>query len=191
MPGTVDDPFYFDADDVGLEEFLILGVFVAGKNAPVQQRKRDEYLTDLYGMGGRRSPFGIMRQLGADGIDALLRLHKVGQYKRVTAALHFLAVSDFDLRTCSRDDLILTPGVSYKTASFFLLFTRPGAQVACLDTHILKWMGMHHTDIPDSSPSGKKYLELEERWIANAKSIGRHDLAQFDFELWKQYSKHG
>ena len=38
-PGTVLHPFLYEASDTQLQEFLLLGLFVAGKHAVTQQHK--------------------------------------------------------------------------------------------------------------------------------------------------------
>jgi thermostable 8-oxoguanine DNA glycosylase len=79
-------------------------------------------------------------------------------------------------------------GVGPKTARFFILHTRPNQTMAVLDTHILKYLrDKGHTTQKVTPPAGKKYDELEQIVIAEAKASGMSQ-PDFDLHIWKTYS---
>jgi hypothetical protein len=120
MNGTVSSPFLYDATDVKLERFFLLGAFVAGKHAGVQQRKLDGWLQDVEIAVARvstgpmvltRRPLDMLRALwqhagspvitsGAEAQNLvkrqpvmvqLLQENKVGQYVRLSRFLFTVA----------------------------------------------------------------------------------------------------
>lgn len=189
-PGTVYNPFVFDATDHQLQRMLMTGVVVAGKVARQQQDKLDQFEVLLWRRAEKAATvFNAMLQVanmdGWSGVEDMLRKVKMGQYTRVIAAFRGMVEAKLDLRTCSRDDLVKIPGIGLKTASFFIMFTRRNANIACLDTHILAYMREHnmHPQVPRSTPPPKLYLELEKVWLFHCKEINR-DPAELDFEIW-------
>lgn len=199
VEGTVHKPFLYNATDIQLQEFLLLGLFVAGKNAIVQQHKLNWFLERLRKTYYReRADFSWFERLAfADDekLEELLRVCRVGQYKRLTTALLWLGAKDkegsLDLRTCSREELCQCPGLGLKTASFFLIYTREDNSYACLDTHILKWLKTEcgYTDVPQASPSSKKqYAYWERIYLEEAHKRDRNP-TELDFDIWLSYSQ--
>jgi hypothetical protein len=202
VAGTVFNPFLYHGTDAQLQRFLLTGIVVAGKVARQQQDKLEDFLFNLetaYNYfcplkipGVPETPFGWMRQVievnptGARHIDNLLRDVKMGQYSRITPAFTHLATNVIDLRKCTRDELVAVPGIGFKTASFFILFTRKNAEIACLDTHILAFM--RETGLaphaPKTSPQNhKQYYALEKIFVDYCKAIHR-PVGEVDFEIW-------
>lgn len=100
--------------------------------------------------------------------------------------------NELDLRTCTRDDLIRLPGVGMKTASFFLMFTRKGARLSCLDVHVLRFMQKHALaeNVPSHTPSTRKeYERLEQAWLAYCDTRPDQTPAEIDFEIWLASSR--
>jgi thermostable 8-oxoguanine DNA glycosylase len=117
----------------------------------------------------------------------------MGQYTRIARAIHHLVRRVFagtlDLRTCERDELMFAvPGIGRKTASFFILFSRPGVRdIACLDTHVLMFLRERKLarKIPTSTPQSRKsYLRLEAVFTRLCARLGR-PVAEVDFDIWK------
>ncbi|NBP02621.1 MAG: hypothetical protein EBU90_21370 [Proteobacteria bacterium] len=98
-----------------------------------------------------------------------------------------LASRGLDLKTCSVSDLESVRGIGPKTARCFLMHSRRGARYAGLDTHALKYMREKGIDVPKSTPTGKKYLELEAKFLELADRSGK-SVAEFDLEIWRHYS---
>lgn len=202
--GTVDNPFLFDAKVPELEKFVLVNMFVAGKNASVQQAKLDQFVNC------------VRRDLGEHIVDTLgvlsaihnvlpnaevnakvlswLREVKSGQYSRLTAGIVQLAehigAGKIDLKNCNRPQLIKIKGIGYKTASMFLMYTRRnGPPVACLDTHILKYLReeTQTPNVPLATPVVKaEYCRLEDAFLAIVRTTGK-SVAEFDFEIWSRY----
>lgn len=201
--GTVDNPFLYDAKINELERFILVNMFVAGKNASVQQVKLDQFISC------------VRRDLGGDIVDTLgvlsaihnclttdevndkvlgwLKEVKSGQYTRLVAGITQLAENigsgRIDLKNCNRSHLVKIKGIGYKTASMFLMYTRRNQNIACLDTHILKWLREETTttNVPLATPVLKtEYNRLENIFIHYAKAANK-SISEFDFEIWSRY----
>lgn len=179
----------FKRTDEQLEEFLLFSIVVAGKGAFQQATKLEEFLSRAHG----RTPFGLVRVMDMDGtlID-FLRQCKMGQYNRISTA--FRGVAHFfkwnpdserhsPLRDIPVERLECVKGIGMKTARFFAMHTRPFQQFACLDTHILQWLGEKGHVVPRTTPQGIKYLELEKVFLDYCKQMGKLP-ADLDLEIW-------
>jgi thermostable 8-oxoguanine DNA glycosylase len=174
-----------------LEEFLLFCIVAAGKNSFVQAKK----LNHLLEMVSQTSyPFVKIRILSGiaygstipeELLTGYLKITKMGQYKRIARA--FIEATKIDPANCSLEDLTSIPGVGAKTARFFLVHSRPNQLYAILDTHILKWMRVNGVNTPKNTPSKKKYLELENKFISMVP--GDKTVAEFDLEIWNSYAK--
>ena len=74
-------------------------------------------------------------------------------------------------------------GVGMKTARFFFMHSLPNQNLACLDTHILKWLGEKGHEVPKQTPNGIKYLKLEQIFLQYALEAGKSP-ATLDLEIW-------
>jgi hypothetical protein len=203
--GTVDNPFLYNASIAELENFILINMFVAGKNASVQQLKLDQFVNC------------VRRDLGSDIVDklgvlsaihncipsadindfilGLLKEVKAGQYTRLTAGVVQLSEAvgsgKINLRACTRTELVKIKGIGYKTASMFLMYTRRNLNIACLDTHILKYLREEANvqDVPLATPSTvSEYRRLEREFINLAQKANK-SISDFDFEIWSYYRK--
>lgn len=84
------------------------------------------------------------------------------------------------------EDLEAIPGIGPKTARCFLIHSRPDQQYAGLDTHVLKFLRDKGHEVPASTPTGKKYKELEKVFLQYAAESGM-TVADFDLAIWNQY----
>lgn len=164
-----------------LEEFLLFSLCVAGKRADQQAKKLDKMLASLVLPG--ETPFQAIQRVGPDGVRASLEDVRMGQYGRLATA--FCCCSVLDPATCSLDELERVPGLGPKTARFFLMHSRPGQRLACLDTHILAELRSIGVDAPRSTPTGRKYAELERVWLDHCDSLGV-DPAEYDLQVWSR-----
>lgn len=213
-PGTYLNPWCADEPAETKEKFFLLCCLVAGKKASAQQRSLEVLLSLMEQAVGFDSPAAMLhkvwvrdrrprdlaghdaqRLVAASLTGRLLKTAGTGQYTRLvrlfaTLASHLDQQRDF-LDTATREQLCTIPGIGMKTASFYLLHSRHGQRIACLDVHILEHMRRLklHPDVPDSTPSSdvKKYLDLERVWLEWADSQGRTS-AELDFEIWKNQS---
>jgi thermostable 8-oxoguanine DNA glycosylase len=170
-----------------LEEFLLFCVLVANKNATriaISLEKLLEYGRDHWCC---LSAFEIVKAIHKnDDLPGLLKHYGVGCYNRKAEYILKTANCGLDLRACTTEDLEAIPGIGMKTARYFILHTRKNAKVACLDTHMLKWLSYYTKyDVPDSTPTRKKYLELEQVVIKIAEMF-KVSNAELDLLIWNK-----
>lgn len=186
----------FERTDEELEEFMLFSVAVAGKGAFQQAAKVDEFIRKFH--GGGYTPFGVIRTMDMDGtLDFFLRSVKIGQYNRIGTAYRGLARffkynPDTDRHSPLRDVHIkyleTIKGVGMKTARFFAMHTRPHQQYACLDTHILRWLGEKGHIVPKTTPQGEKYLALEKVFLEYCNAMCKSP-AELDLQIWNEAHK--
>jgi thermostable 8-oxoguanine DNA glycosylase len=123
-------------------------------------------------------------------LEDRLREVKLGKYSTLVPCYRQMAVNDAEeLLKMSPEELKQFPGVGDKTARFFLMHAKEDANVATLDTHILKWMSKElGIEVPDGTPgSTEEYERLEKLFLKEANRRDRHP-AHLDLEIWNQYS---
>jgi len=175
----------FNRTKAELQEFLLFGMCVAGKTASVQSKKLDEFL----GLVNGECPFEkIQKMMDAGTLKSNLKRVKMGKYRTLVPGFSQLATDSPNLKTISKEELETYTGIGPKTSRYFILHSRENAKVACLDTHILKWMKSLGYDVPKSTPSGKRYLDIETKYLNECRKRKRHP-AHLDLAIWKRYSK--
>ncbi len=182
----------FNRSRNALEEFLLFTIIVAGKNAFQQAAKLEVLLSGLRWhtelQGDKWSPFAAIRQMDReDVLVRCLRIVKMGQYDRISAAFRGVAwcLKDFSLREIDISLLESIKGIGMKTSRFFAMHTRPNQEYACLDTHILKWLGDIGYIVPKTTPRGDKYRQLEQIFIQHARHLGKTP-ADLDLQIWNE-----
>jgi len=171
--------------DRELQLRLLYAVIVAGKSARFAERA----MVRLFAGLGDGLPFGSVRTWIADGcLEAKLRDAGTGNYGKISKAFQEIVAADMDLRNCHPKDLELIYGVGPKTARFFIIWTRPDAQVAALDVHVLRWLRSLGYDAPHQTPSRRKYAELEAVFLMEADKRGLTP-HQLDAAIWSAGSK--
>lgn len=203
--GTVDNPFLFKATKAELEKFLLTCVFVAGKNASVQQKKLDQFVDCVRRDLGSYSTdnLGVISTIYnalpvaeiADRVDGWLKEVKSGQYSRIggciVALCDKIGAGKISTTGCNRGNLSAIKGIGYKTASFYLLYTRHNWGGACLDTHILRWLreDQNLPNIPEVTPHTKEeYIRVENIFLKVAEKL-KKSVPDLDFEIWSKYRK--
>lgn len=172
----------FDRTDHELQEFLMFCIMVAGKSATQTAQKLEDFLQCW------QSPFAMltfMIKFSAEGLIYWMKEFKLGQYNRLQSA--FTGILSLDLRTCTVADLEAINGIGPKTARFFIVHSRPDQNHAILDTHILAYMRSKGIETPKTTPSGKKYLELEQKFLALVPE--GMTVADFDLQIWNERTK--
>lgn len=167
-----------------MEYRLIYSMIVAGKSAAFA----DKVGNRLYGDRTRSAFawFRFVRQAGRLG-DAL-RSARSGNYGKLEKGISELIDANLDLATCTAAQLEKIHGIGPKTSRFFLLWTRPGAVHAALDTHVLKWLRFIGHDAPKATPTGDKYAALERVFIKEARARVMTP-RQLDAIIWDWCSK--
>jgi len=181
----------YNRTEAELEEFLMFAILVAGKGAEQQAKKLDAFLktAKTLGLPSDTSPFESLEYLiKGDMLYALMTGHKLGQYNRIFHAFREILKFKGRLSQVTLEELESISGIGSKTARFFILHSRPDANVAVLDTHILKWMNEQgYKNIPKATPPKKKYSEIEKLFLQEAI---RHQMtpADLDLTIWKSYA---
>jgi thermostable 8-oxoguanine DNA glycosylase len=202
-PGTVDNPFIYGAKAPELEKFILLNMFVAGKNATIQQKKLDQFIACVKKDIGEFAvdTLGVISAIHntlttqemPDKIMGWLQEVKAGQYRRLCAgiiqACEGIGGGKINLTNCTRKQLLTIKGIGRKTSSMFLMYTRKDWRGACLDTHILKFLREEGgcPEAPLSTPSTlDMYTKYENKFIYLAQQAGK-SIADYDFEIWSRY----
>lgn len=180
----------YDRTEAELEEWLLFCIVAAGKTAKTQARLLEGFLTSLRENYGSdiTTPFQLI--YNADSVGCLrseIEKSRLGQYNRLEKS--FRKTTDFigKMKTITRDELETIPGVGPKTSRFYLLHSRPGLQMAVLDTHILHYMRDNGLTTLTITPDKKKYDSIEQIFLNHAKTINK-TVADLDLEIWKKYS---
>lgn len=162
---------------------LIYSVLVAGKSANFAEMK----LLALVGSRVEDLPFEIIRDhIQGGDLEEWLRSVKTGSYGRLVKC--FPDLIKLDPSICTIQQLEGVHGVGPKTARFFILWTRPDAVCAALDTHVLKWLRSLGYNAPKSTPqAGPRYEELERAFLREARERGKTP-RELDFEVWDSYA---
>jgi len=161
------------------QDKLLYSLIVAGKSAAFANTK----MGALFG-GYKMLPFDEIRDWIKTGkLEKMLRTCKTGNYRKLTRAFTELVNTPIDFETCTPEDLEKIHGVGPKTSRFFLIWIRPKEKYAALDGHILRWMRSLGYDAPKSTPSGRKYAELEKAFLKEAEKRGKTP-RQLDEEIW-------
>tara|TARA_B100001175_G_scaffold42518_1_gene31856 strand:+ start:3078 stop:3614 length:537 start_codon:yes stop_codon:yes gene_type:complete len=163
--------------------FLLWTTVVAGKRSDVQTKKFNELFTNT-------TTKKLLRSHGRH-IQAELRKVGIGQYKRIYKCWDYIRknISPGHLRTIKRKALTNIPGIGNKTASFFLAHSRAFAEVAVLDTHILKWLKASYPKlahlVPKITPQTiDDYITWEALFLGTSCQMGICP-ADLDNRIWQ------
>lgn len=180
----------FDCNDYELEERIIFWILASGKNGVTTAFCLEDLLSSwwLIALGNLHlSPFEILEQIDSQDILAEeLKRFGFGCYRRKAEYLKDLIYSGINLRICSVEELEKIKGIGKKTARCYLIHSRRNQKYAGLDTHCLKFLRDMGHDVPKSTPTGKKYLELEKIFLQYVEESGK-TVAELDLEIWNRY----
>jgi len=178
-----------------LEEFLLFALCVAGKTASIQAKKLDQFLSLLrqFYMWNKEStddvklsPFELLSDSKEADVLTCMKEVGLGQYHKLLQG--FEDVRHLDVFTCTLEDLEKCYGVGPKTSRFFLLHSRPNQKIACLDTHVLKYLKSEGFPAPKVNPSKKLYPILEKAFLFLARENNMTP-ADFDLNIWNHKGK--
>jgi hypothetical protein len=174
-------------DPFELQARLIYSVIVAGKSAKFANAVIDRWISE--NCLQNELPFDTIKRLDKEQkLEESFRLARSGNYSKLVAATSEIAKSNIDLLTCEPAELEKIKGFGPKTSRFFILWTRPDAQFAALDVHVLRWLRNQGHNAPESTPqSSKQYAELESIFLKEAEKQGK-TARQLDLEIWQKGS---
>lgn len=180
-------------DNRKLEYKLLFAITVAGKNAKFAQNCMLRFAEQLGASG--QDPhtvewFRLIRGLSDEKLLLCITNARMGKHGRLARSFREAVESGLDLATCSVEQLEGIWGVGRKTSRFFLLWTRPNARCAALDTHILKWLRDQGYKAGKCTPKKTSYLMLEQIFLLEADKRGK-TAAELDREIWLAANKSG
>jgi len=178
----------FNRSDYELEETLLFGLLVAGKNAITTSRLLDNFIKNF--KLEKETPFEVFKKFNLDDLPRLsvaLKDYGFGCYNAKAKGIHQLVRTNLNLRTCTVDDLEKISGIGMKTSRLFVLHTRENAQCIPLDVHILHYLRDLGYEVPRATPAKKKYIEIEKLCIGLARKA-KKTCSAWDLDIWRMYS---
>jgi hypothetical protein len=182
-----------------LEEWILFGICVANKPADPTAVKVDAVLNTLREeivnvcsffpeCETPPTPFELVGMAAESNmLRKILKKHKVGQYTRIERAFREVVEKIKDPLNTTVEELETVHGIGPKTARMIMLYYKPETACVPLDTHVLKWLRAQGYDAPKGTPSGKKYLELENIFILEAYKRGM-SVKDLDSQVWAYYA---
>jgi len=172
-----------------LTEFLLWTTVTPGKKSSTITPRFNKLIEEC-------SATDVIRSHG-NRIRSLLKKNGIGQYERLIKCWQTIGFGELDgtrirsgdfLRNATREQLTIIPGLGLKTASFFMVNTRPWAEVAVLDVHILRWLAREFPKypVPEQTPQDPdEYARLEAMFLGASCKFNMSP-ADLDIELWKE-----
>ena len=184
-----------------LQEVVLFWILAAGKNGVTAAKCLDKLLTawriildsqrSWRVLDSQLSPFDIIKEIDRQGIlPDELKKFGIGCYRRKAEYFRSLILANLNLKTCSIEELEAVKGCGKKTSRCFLIHSRPNQFYAGLDRHALSFLRDMGYDVPKSTPTGKKYKELEKAFLHYVKESGK-TVAEFDLVNWLKYRDKG
>lgn len=175
---------YSTMSEQELQLRLLFSVIVAGKNAKfaknVLRNMFAKYADDIL-------PFQLIRKWVKNGsLEKHIRSSRSGNYGKMLNCFPLLI--NINPRNASLEDLEKIPGIGPKTSRFYHLWIGKKTVCAAIDVHFLKFLrDLGYKNIPKSTPSGRRYMELEQ---AILKEATKRNLTpnQLDADVWMAYS---
>ena len=176
--------FNLSKDELELQ--ILFWVCAAGKNGTKSAQYLNNLLFEWSDKTNLISPFEIVKQIPLLPYEMFRK--GIGCYNIKSKTFLSLSNSNLDLKICSVEDLEEIKGIGPKTARGFILHTRPSQRLACLDTHLLKFMAERGYSVPKSTPTGNKYKQIEQNFLSVADSLNKSP-SELDLEIWNSYKK--
>lgn len=170
-----------------LESVILFWICAAGKNGDTAANCLYNLLTYWENLTGLDSPFLIIRHINENfNLPDELRKYGIGCFSIKAKSFIEIAYSGFDLKQCTLKELESIFGIGPKTARCFLIHSRPNQNYAGLDVHVLRFLKDKGHTVPVSTPSGKKYYELEKIFLEYVKE-SKKTVSEFDLMIWNSY----
>jgi len=177
------------------EAFFFFTIFVAGKTAKTIAPKAQNFHQDLIILLLLKLPEkqvienGIIRlfdYLSITEVMEVLYTNKVGKYSVLEKLFIELKERKTDLNNITIDELESLSGIGKKTSRYFMLYTfKDAGDIAILDRHVLTFLRQKGYDVPDNTPSGKQYDNIEKIFLKEFEESGYKSLTEFDLDIWK------
>ena len=184
----------FNCTHPELELRVLFWVCAAGKNGTTAAKCLGDLLSsraEFVSSYTEPTPFNIIKRLNfASNLPEELRKFGIGCYRNKARSFIQLAFSGLNLATCSLEELERIHGIGPKTARCFLIHSRENQNYAGLDTHILKFLRELGHNTPKSTPTGKRYKDLETVFLKLVKK-SKLTVAEADLNIWNVYSGKG
>lgn len=173
----------FEASIGELQSLILFWILAAGKTASGSERILNELLIK------QSLPFTQLQKFTQKELSIQLQKLGCGCFNNKARSIYEIVNSNFDLKTCSIDELESIFGIGKKTSRGFILHTRKNAKYAVLDVHILKFLNSEgYPDIPKSTPSNKfEYTRLEKYFLSICRQK-RISPSKFDLKIWNSYA---
>lgn len=172
-----------------LQEFLLFCICVAGKNATTTSKNLEKLLIYCCTLAQMDEPFAAVRYVDKYvHLGDQMRIFGFGCWNLKSKGIVAAARCGLDLTKCTAEELEELPGIGRKTSRYFILHSRRNASVACLDTHILKWLSYYtgHSNVPSQTPSSRiQYLHWEKVFLGIAEAMGTSP-ADLDLKIWNK-----
>ena len=177
----------YNLSDEELEGRIIFWILAAGKNGTRAAEITNKLIGFWKSIDNNITPFQALQHYDSFDMAELLKYYKTGCHNHKAKTLRQLVWANLDLRSCSAEDLEKIYGIGMKTARCFIIHSRPDAQYAGLDTHMLKHLASLGYDVPKNTPNSKKlYLTLEKIVLKLSEEKGISPAA-YDLQVWNKY----
>jgi thermostable 8-oxoguanine DNA glycosylase len=191
-PNDVED---FNRTILEKEAFFFFTIFVAGKTAKTIAPKAQSFHQDLINLLLFRLTEeqvienGIIKLidfLSINDVMEVLYTNKVGKYSVLKKLFIELKERKIDLNSITIDELESLSGIGKKTSRYFMLYTfKDAGDIAILDRHVLTFLKQKGYEVPDNTPSGKQYDNIEKIFLKEFEKSGYKSLTEFDLDIWK------
>lgn len=177
-----DQVINYSRTDAELEELILFLVLVAGKNA-----SRTAYVLEKFLAGNLHCPFDYIRELIKNNtLVKKLNEYRTGNYTKTEKAFKQLTLehTGATLRNITPDKLEEIHGIGMKSSRCFVCWSQSDVRYSMLGVHILRWMREElGIETPKQTPSKKKYLELEQIFLAHADKL-KINPTELDLSIW-------
>ncbi len=167
------------------EVLLLFALAVRGWNSAAAVPALERFL------GQTRTPFGFVRSLAEEGqLLTRIRWARLSRnYGQLAQSYEELGAGELDLGSATLPDLLQVNGISYKTAEYFLMYSRQNYEGFAPDVHILNYLRRRfpRSRVPKSSP-GKtqcgEFLRLRALYASEAQRRGL-SFRELDTAIWE------
>lgn len=168
-----------------LTGFLLWCTVTPGKRSDVITPKFNNILD-------QHDPTKLVKAHGKT-VRTALEKQGIGQYDRIMKCWKQIGQNIKPLgklKNITRKELLAIDGIGPKTASFFIVHSRPWSELAVLDVHILHYLQEQYPKYPVSRGTPQEldeYKRLEQMFLGIAASQNKTP-ADLDLEIWRQRS---